>query len=149
VRLAIPVLLLICCLTGCHKASQNNEAVRQGVLEYLAPKGMTPATMDITVTAAKFDGNQADATVAFAAKGNATAQMTMQYHLEMKDNKWAVVGKNDSGQHGAGAALPPAGGASADPANPHGGAMPGAASPNGAGGSMPSPQDLPPSGKKK
>jgi hypothetical protein len=122
-------------LSGCQKSSQNNDAVRQGVLEYLATKGMTPASMEINVTAVKFDGNQADATVAFAAKGDAAALMTMQYRLEMKDGKWGVVGKKDAGQHGAGAQLP-AGGAM--PANPH-----------GAGGAMPLPEDLPPSGKKK
>ncbi len=152
------------CLVGCNKASENKDAVRQGLLEYLATRGMTPAAMDITVTAVKFDGKQAEATVAFAAKGNATAQMTMQYHLELKDSKWSVVGRKDSSGHSTapggtapgGAApgempggMPP--GAGADPANPHGGAgmAPGGASPHGAGGSMPLPEDLPPSGKKK
>ena len=145
------------CLAGCNKASQNNDAVRQGVLEYLATKGMTPAAMDITVTAVKFDGSQAEATVAFAAKGNATASMTMQYHLELKDSKWSVVGRKDSSGHGAGATLPAPGEAAPGGAAPGGmpggampgGAMPGGASPHGAGGSMPLPQDLPPSGKKK
>ncbi len=159
VRLAIPVLLLTLCLGGCNKANQNKDAVRQGVLDYLATKGLAPAAMDITVTAVKFDGNQADATVAFAAKGTATTQMTMQYHLEMKDSKWSVVGRKDSSGHSTapGGAAPgemPGGmpaGAGADPANPHGGAgmAPGGASPHGAGGSMPLPEDLPPSGKKK
>ena len=118
-------------------------------MDYLATNGMTAAAMEINVTAVKFDGNQADATVTFAAKGNATAQMTMQYHLEMKDRKWAVVGRKDSGQHGAGAMLP--GMAAPGGANPHGGgAMPGGGD-NGhsGGGAMPLPEDLPPAGKKK
>ncbi len=35
--------------------------------------------------------------------------MSIQYHLEMKDNKWVVVGRKDAGQHGA--AQVPGGGA--------------------------------------
>ena len=139
-------LLLIFCLAGCHRGVENNDAVRQGVLDYLATKGMTPAAMDINLTSVKFDGDQADATVSFAAKGSGAGQMTIQYHLEMKDNKWVVVGRKDAGQHGA--AQVPAGGAphgAAPGDNPHGGAMPAP----GAGGKMPAPEDLPPAGKKK
>jgi hypothetical protein len=139
-------LLLIFCLAGCHRGVENNDAVRQGVLDYLATKGMTPAAMDINLTSVKFDGGKADATVSFAAKGSGAGQMTIQYHLEMKDNKWVVVGRKDAGQHGA-AQVPaegaPHGAAPGD--NPHGGAMPAP----GAGGKMPAPEDLPPAGKKK
>ena len=94
-------LLLIFCLAGCHRGVENNDAVRQGVLDYLATKGMTPAAMDINLTSVKFNGDKADATVSFAAKGSGAGQMTIQYHLEMKDNKWVVVGRKDAGQHGA------------------------------------------------
>jgi hypothetical protein len=62
--------------------------------------------------------------------------MTMRYHLEQKGDKWAVVGRAESG------------------ASPHGGAgmptAPAAADPHsGATGSpkMPSPEDLPPAKK--
>lgn len=111
---------------------------------------MNVAAMEINLTSVKVNGNQADATVTFAAKGTTAAQMTMQYHLEQKDNKWTVVGRQDSGQH---AATPPPAGDS-----PHGaGAMPGADNPHAggamaappAGGKMPAPEDLPPAGKKK
>lgn len=133
------------CLAGCHRGVESNDAVRQGILDYLATKGMSTTAMDINVAAVKFNGDKADATVTFAAKGSGAGQMTIQYHLEMKDNKWAVVGKADAGQHGAGQALPgappPGGGA----ANPHGGAIPAA----GGGGKMPSPEDLPPASPKK
>ena len=80
--------------------------MRQGVLDYLATKGMTAAAMDINVTAVKFNGDKADATVSFAAKGTGAGQMAIQYHLEQKDNKWVVVGRTDANQHGAGAAPP-------------------------------------------
>jgi len=143
-----PALLVILCLAGCNKSgNQSNDAVRQGVVEYLQKVGINVAGMDINLASVKFNGNQADATVNMGVKGTGSSTMTMSYHLEMKDTKWVVVGKQDSGQHaampGAGGAPPAAPGA----ANPHaGGAMPGA--PAG-GGKMPSPEDLPPAGTKK
>ena len=122
--------------------------MRQGVLDYLATKGMTAAAMEITVSAVKFNGDKADATVSFAPKGAKAGLMAIQYHLELKDNKWTVVGKQDAGQHGGGQVPPgasPQGGAMPGADNPHGGGM---AAP-GAGGKMPAPEDLPPAGKKK
>jgi hypothetical protein len=136
--------LLILGLAGCNHGVEDNAAVRQGVLDYLSQKaGMNVAAMDITLTAVKIDGSKADATVSFAAKVSkaAAALMTMQYHLELKDSKWAVVGRQDSGQHGATQAPATPGG------SPHGDAMPMTAP--GASGKMPAPEDLPPAGKKK
>jgi hypothetical protein len=144
----VSTFLLIFCLAGCHRAVESNDAVRQGVLDYLAKKGMTAAAMDINVTSVKFNGDKADATVSFSAKGTGVGQMAIQYRLELKDNKWAVVGRQDANQHGAGQMPPakaPQGGAMPGMDNPHGGAM---AAP-GAGGKMPAPEDLPPAGKKK
>jgi hypothetical protein len=144
----VSTLLLISCLAGCHRGVESNDAVRQGVLDYLATKGMTPAAMDINLTAVKFNGDKADATVSFAAKGSGAGQMSIQYHMELKDNKWVVVGRQDAGQHGAGqmpAGAPPPGGA-APMENPHGG---GAMAAPATGGKMPAPEDLPPAGKKK
>ena len=140
--------LLIFCLAGCNRGAKDNAEVRQGVMDYLSQKaGMNLAAMDITLTSVKINGSQADATVSFAAKGSGAAQMTMQYHLEQKDNKWTVVGRQDSSQHTS--ATPPAGGG-----NPHGGmapSTPGAEPSAGANphGAMPAPEDLPPAGKKK
>jgi hypothetical protein len=147
VRIA-STFLLILSLAGCHRGVESNEAVRQGVLDYLATKGMTAAAMEINVTAVKFNGDKADATVSFAAKGTGAGQMTIQYHMALKDNKWAVVGRQDASQHGGGQ-LPPGG------AMPPGAVTPGMANPHGmmaapgAGGKMPAPEDLPPAGKKK
>ena len=76
------------------------------------------------------NGSQADAAVSVTAKGGNAAQgMQMTYRMEQKDGKWVVVGRQDGGQHGATKAPPAAG-------------------PRG-GGSMPSPEDLPPAAKKK
>jgi len=148
----IAALLLILALAGCNRGQQNNDAVRQGVIEYLQKVGMNVNAMDISISGVKYDGNKADASVAMSVKGTPGTQMTMGYHLEQKDNKWVVIGKQDTSQHGAGAAAgaggenPHAGGAMPGGENPHaGGAM---GSPAG-GGKMPSPEDLPPAGKKK
>jgi len=102
--------------------------------------------MDITVSDVKFNGNQADAKVGMGVKGSGTVLMTKSYHLELKDNKWVVVGSQGGDQHGA--TMPGAGaGAAAGGENPHAGvAMPAAPA---AGGKMPAPEDLPPAGKKK
>jgi hypothetical protein len=140
VRIA-SALLLIACLTACKSGNQSPEALRLGVVEYLQKVGINVAGMDISISNVKFNGNQADATVNMGVKGSGTTSMTMNYHLEQKDNKWVVVGKTDTGQHGATA--PPG---SMPGANPHaGGVMP--AAPGGSG-KMPSPEDLPPAGKK-
>jgi hypothetical protein len=141
----VSATLLIFCLAGCNRGVQSNDAVRQGVLDYLSQKaGMNVKAMEINLTTVKINGDQADATVTFSAKGVSAPPMTMQYHLELKDNKWNVVGRQDSTQHTA----TPAPGAGAMPGgeNPHGG---GAMSAPGAGGKMPAPEDLPPAGKKK
>jgi hypothetical protein len=132
-------------LTGCKSGNQSTDAVRQGVVDYLQRIGINVGGMDLTVSNVKFNGNQADATVNMGVKGSGTTSMTMNYHLERKDNKWVVVGKQDSGQHGA---TMPGAGAMTGGGNPHaGGAMP--APPGGAGGKMPAPEDLPPAGKKE
>jgi hypothetical protein len=153
----VSTFLLIFCLAGCHRGVESNEAVRQGVLDYLATKGMTAAAMDINVTAVKYNGDKADATVSFAAKGTGAGQMTIQYHMALKDNKWAVVGRQDAGQHGAGkmpGAMPGAMPGGAMPGGAMPGGAPGGANPHGmmapgAGGKMPAPEDLPPAGQKK
>jgi len=135
------VLFLIVSLAACNGAKKNNDAVRQGVLDYLATKGMNSQTMDINIVSVKYNGDTADATVSFAAKGSGAGQMSIQYRLENQSGKWKVVGKQDANQHGGAAAAP--GGAPQDAGDPHGGGAP------VAGGKMPSPDDLPPAGQKK
>lgn len=138
-------LLLILCLSACNRGVKNDEAVRQGVMDRLSKVGMNVAAMDVKISAVQFSGNQADATVSINPKGNSGAGMSMKYHLEQQGAKWVVVG-----HQGAGAGANPHGDGMVAPGapNPHGqGGMPGAmpATP----GRMPSPEDLPPAGKKK
>jgi hypothetical protein len=136
----ISFLLLILCLAGCqHSGQKNADAVRQGVIDHLAKAKFDVSAMDVKVADVKFNGEQADATVAVTLKGKSdSVPMSFKYHLEHQNNQWVVVGRTGETSHGGGQADPNAGGA-----NPHGGAMPPAG-----GGKMPSPQDLPPATKK-
>ena len=159
---AIFSLLPILCLAACQHGGQNNaDAVRQGVLDYLARSNFNVAAMDVKVTAVEFHGDQADMAVTITPKGQSGGMaMPFNYHLEHQNNKWVVVGHGNSAGHGAEAAPGGAGGANphggamppAMPggANPHGGAMPpampGGDNPHG-GAKMPSPEDLPPAKK--
>ncbi|HEV3196378.1 MAG TPA: hypothetical protein VGZ73_00680 [Bryobacteraceae bacterium] len=148
------VLFLMISLAACKRGGvQSNDAVRQGVLDHLAESqaktSLNLAAMDVELKSVTFNGNDADAAVSITPKGgNPAAGMSINYHLQQQAGKWVVVGRQD--QHGAvaapDAANPHGGGATPDAANPHGGGM---AAPAGGGAKMPSPEDLPPTGKKK
>ncbi|MEZ5352767.1 MAG: hypothetical protein R2762_09045 [Bryobacteraceae bacterium] len=120
-QFAISLTLLT--LLGCGSDINNKEAIRQGVVDHLgARKGLDldMSAMEVDVASVTFRGNEADADVSFRARGSQQSMMQMKYTLERDGSRWKVKAKKDSGAgHGAGAA------------NPHGGAMPGAA-PQGA-----------------
>jgi hypothetical protein len=152
VRIAA-VLAVLLSLAACNRGERNNDAVRQGVIDHLTSSslGLNMAGMDVALTEVHINGSQADVTASITPKGGPAANgMAIKYHLEQRNSKWVVIGRQDAGGSPHGAMAP--GGAGA---NPHGGAMPsgenphgGAAMPGG-GSKMPSPDDLPPSGKKK
>lgn len=98
--------------------------------------------MDVTEASVQFNGDKADALVEITPRGASPGQgMQMRYGLQQKSGRWVVVTRAEAGGgHGAGVA-PGA-------ANPHGGAMPGEPPASGAQ-KMPSPEDLPPAGKKQ
>lgn len=108
-RTLVPALTALL-IAGCSRNIQNQEAVRQGVIDAVASK-VNLAAMDVSITAVTFKGKEADAMVDFRAKGAAPGTgMQMRYTLENKSGKWVVKQKSDSGggnPHGAGA---PAGG---------------------------------------
>ena len=136
------------CLAGCNRGVQDKDAVRQGVLDHLAQVQLNMASMNVEVTSVQFNGNHAEATVSFSAKGGNAAQgMSMRYQLEKKDGRWMVMARKDAGQspHGGRAMAPAAPGME----NPHGGGAPSAPGMPGGAGKMPSPEDLPPAGQKK
>jgi hypothetical protein len=90
-------------LAACKKDLQNQEAVRQGVMNYLSKRSDLVA-MDVSVASVAFQQDEATAQVHFQAKGNSSpaAGMTMQYVLERKDGQWVVKGRTGSNAaHGA------------------------------------------------
>ena len=108
-------------LTGCKKEIKNDDAVRQGVIEYLNSRssqtGLNMTAMDVTVSNVVYKNNEATATVAFKPKGGeAGGGMSMNYVLERRGDKWVVKGRGEGDAHGGG--MQPA------PATPQGGAMP-------------------------
>ncbi|MGA2117849.1 MAG: hypothetical protein ABSH56_24230 [Bryobacteraceae bacterium] len=133
-------LALILCLAACNRSNTDKEAVRQAIIDRVSKAGLNVGAMELTLRSVDFNGDKASATVSFAAKGSpASAGMSIQYQLERQSGKWMVVDHKDAGGSPHGGAMP--GGA-----NPHGGMAP----PTGGGpASMPSPQDLPPTGKPK
>jgi hypothetical protein len=110
VKLLILPVLAICVLTGCNRASQSQEAIRAGIIDYLSSK-VNVGAMDVDVVSIDFKGNEADATVAFRAKGaNASSGLQMRYTLEQKSGKWVVKDKAQAGGSPHGAAANPGGG---------------------------------------
>jgi hypothetical protein len=101
-RIAVAALgILVLC--GCEKNMQNQEAVRKGVMTYLAKRSDLLA-MDVSVTSVSFRQDEATAEVHFQAKGNNSpaAGMTMQYVLERQGGQWQVKGRTGSNSsHGA------------------------------------------------
>lgn len=94
IRPTLIAALSIVLLAGCKKDIQNQEAVRQGVMSYLAKRSDLLA-MDVTVNSVSFHDGEASAQVHFQAKGNTSpaAGMDMQYVLERHDNQWVVKGR--------------------------------------------------------
>lgn len=132
------LLAAVLALSGCRGANQDTEAVHQGILDHLAEAGFSNQNMDVSVNSLQFNGDKADAVVKIAPKGHAEQGMQMHYTLQQKGSRWVVVGRADATGHGAGI-VPGA-------PNPHGGS---AVPADGSGQKMPSPQDLPPAGKKQ
>ena len=144
------LLPLILCLAACHHGQQNNDAVRQGVIDHLTKSGINVAAMDVTLTSVQFNGNTADAAVVMTLKGAAAGPpMSFKYHLQQQNNKWVVTGRATGGAEHGSEAMP--GGPATTP--PGGGMAPAAAgadNPHGGGAArIPSPNDLPPATKKK
>lgn len=93
-------IVLLC---GCNKDIQNQDAVRRGVMAYLAKRSDLLA-MDVSVASVSFRQDEATAEVHFQAKGNNSpaAGMTMQYVLERKGGQWVVKGRTGANAaHGA------------------------------------------------
>ena len=84
-------------LAGCSKNVNNEEAVRQGVISYLAKQSsLDLSAMDISVASVTFKQNEADAVIAFRPKGATSPAnaMQMKYVLEKQGSGWVVKSKS-------------------------------------------------------
>lgn len=113
---AFAAILIMGAGSACKRNIDNQEAVRQAVIDYLAKRSnLNVSAMNVDVTAVTFRSNEADAVVAITVRGASPGQpMSMRYTLERQGDQWAVKSKAEAGgsPHGAGAA------------SPHGGAEP-------------------------
>jgi hypothetical protein len=118
-RFALPLAAAIILLLGCKKNIQNNEAVRQGILDHLATRPDL-SNMDVIIRSATFKQDEANATVFFQAKeGPGAGQgMQMNYVLTRQGDKWVVKGRAGAGAHGVPSGVPPAAGAELPPGHP-------------------------------
>lgn len=95
--IAFSALLLA---SGCNRAAENKDAVRQGVMDHLAKTaGLDLNQMTVDVSDVKFQANEATATVAIKPKSAPQQGMTMAYTLERRGDKWTVKGRGAG--HGA------------------------------------------------
>src|ERR1700690_550276 len=92
--------------TGACKQKDSKEEVRAGIVKHIASmNGLNINNMDITVTKATVNGNQAQAEVDIRIKGgdpNMPA-MKLAYAMEKRGEEWAVVKGTTAGgmQHPA------------------------------------------------
>jgi hypothetical protein len=132
---ALTAILVMGAGSACKRNIDNQEAVRQAVIDYLAKRSnLNMSGMNVDVTSVTFRSNEADAVVSITARGAAAGQpMSMRYTLERQGDHWTVKGKADAGgnPHGAGAA------------NPHG-----AAEPPASGALPPGHPTVPPTSKQ-
>jgi hypothetical protein len=112
-------------VVACKQKTNDKDAIRAGVLKHLAALNMLNLNnMDVTVTSATVNGNQAQAQVEVRAKGGDPSAGVMQigYALEKRGEEWVVVKSTGMGgamQHPGPGEAPPAGMPGAAP-----GAMP-------------------------
>jgi hypothetical protein len=119
---------------ACKSKTDDKEAIRAGVIKHLAALNMLNLNnMDVNVTQATVNGNQAQAQVEIRAKGGDPSANAMQigYALEKRGEEWVVLKSTGMGmQHPSPGEAPPAGTAP--------GAMP-PGHPNVSGGSRQAP----------
>jgi hypothetical protein len=109
----LPLLFAGVLLAGCaHRGAQNEAAVRQGVMDYLAQRSnLNLNAMQVDVTGVSLRQDEADAVVSFRPKGAVGGGMQMRYTLERKGDRWMVKGhgQTQAGQSPHGAQMPGAG----------------------------------------
>jgi hypothetical protein len=100
---------------ACKSKTDEKEAIRAGVIKHLAALNMLNMSgMDVNVTQATVNGNQAQAQVEIRAKGGdpSAAPMQIGYALEKRGEEWVVLKSTGMGggmQHPGPGEAPPAG----------------------------------------
>jgi hypothetical protein len=100
---------------ACKSKPDDKEAIRAGVIKHLAALNMLDMNkMDVNVTQATVNGNQAQAQVEIRAKGGDSSSNAMQigYALEKRGEEWVVLKSTGMGggmQHPGPGEAPPAG----------------------------------------
>jgi len=100
---------------ACKSKTDENEGIRQGVMKHLTALNMlNMANMDVKVTQATVNGNQAQAQVEIRSKGGDpnAAPMQIGYDLEKRGEEWVVLKTTGMGggmQHPGPGEAPPAG----------------------------------------
>ena len=104
------VMLVMGICAACKRGgSCTEEAARQGVIDYLSKRvGLNVAGMNVQVTSLTCRETEADATVAFTARGASPGTpMSRRYTLERQGEHWAVKASTDAGGSPHGASPPP------------------------------------------
>jgi hypothetical protein len=113
--LAVPLGAMILFTFGCKPKGDEKEAIRVGVIKHLTALNMLNLNnMDVNVTQATINGNQAQAQVEIRAKGGDAAGNAMQigYAMEKHGEEWVVLKSTGMGggmQHPGPGEVPPAG----------------------------------------
>src|SRR5260370_41611954 len=100
---------------ACKSKTDEKEAIRAGVVKHLAALNMLNLNnMDVNVTQATINGNQAQAQVELRAKGGDASGNAMQigYAMERHGEEWVVLKSTGMGggmQHPCPGEAPPAG----------------------------------------
>ena len=113
--LAVLLGAIVLFAVACKPKSDQKEAIRAGVVKHLAALNMLDMSkMDVNVTQATINGNQAQAQVEIRAKGGDSAGNAMQigYAMEKHGEEWVVLKSTGMGggmQHPGPGEAPPAG----------------------------------------
>jgi len=114
-KLNILLAAAACGILSCGSPANLNskDAVRKAVTEHLSSRkglDLDMNSMELDVGDVSFRADEAEATVAFRAKGSQTAAMTMKYTLVREGDKWKVKPRADGGAnpHGTVSSASPA-----------------------------------------
>ena len=92
--LAVLLCAMVLFAVACKPKTDEKEAIRAGVIKHLTALNMLNLNnMDVSVTQATINGNQAQAQVEIRAKGGDAAGNAMQigYAMEKRGEEWVVL----------------------------------------------------------